>query len=99
MSPRRKLSRLKSMPTALVAWAALLVAARAAEAKTWTVDLTDRPPYMTPLSMKVKVGDTLVFKNHGPEMVHSITDDTLTVHSGDIVVGKEWSYTFKRAGE
>ncbi|NVJ22764.1 MULTISPECIES: hypothetical protein [Myxococcus] len=77
----------------------LLFAFSAWGAQTHVINLSDAPPYMTPLAVRARVGDTLVFKNHGPEMVHSITDEALILFSGDIAVGAEWSYTFKRAGE
>ncbi|NBD07540.1 virginiamycin B lyase family protein [Corallococcus silvisoli] len=76
----------------------LLLAVQARAGQTHVIDLTDAPPYMTPLSLRARVGDTITFKNHGPEMVHSITDDALILFSGDLAVGAEWSYTFKRAG-
>lgn len=89
----------KGASCTLIVLLGLGVSGEARAGKQIVVDLTDRPPYMTPLSVRASVGDTIIFKNHGPEMVHSITDDGLVLHSGDIPVGGQWSYNFVRAGE
>jgi streptogramin lyase/plastocyanin len=82
----------------LLAVTALNVPASAADPRTFTVELTDAPPYMHPVSLRVRVGDTVVFRNRGPEMLHVMSDDGLTLFSGDIAVGAEWRYTFTRPG-
>ncbi len=82
----------------LTAAALALAAAQDSAAANLTVELSDAPPYMRPLSLRARVGDTVVFHNRGPELVHTISDDGLTLFSADIAVGGQWSYTFKRAG-
>lgn len=69
-----------------------------AEATTYTVEMTDRPPYLEPRVVEATVGDTVVWHNNGPELAHAVIDGDLRVYSDDIAVGKSWSHTFDHPG-
>jgi streptogramin lyase/plastocyanin len=80
----------------VVAWAVLgTLPTRAA---THVIQLLDSPPYVNPLKLEASVGDTVVWRNTGPEMIHTITDEKLTLFSGDISISADWKYTFTKAG-
>lgn len=63
-----------------------------------TIIMRDKPPYFEPASLVVQVGDTVTWKNVGPEMAHIVITEDLSLFSDDVNVTKEWSFTFKRAG-
>jgi virginiamycin B lyase len=76
----------------------LLASATASTAKTHVIQMMDAPPYFDPISVEAMVGDTVVWKNTGPKMYHIVMNEKMSLFSEDIVVGKEWSNTFKQAG-
>src|ERR1039458_4207339 len=51
---------------------AVCLTGTAANATEHIVEMTDTPPYFTPASLTVQIGDTVVWKNHGPVLVHII---------------------------
>src|ERR1039457_5387778 len=77
---------------------AVCLTGTAANATEHIVEMTDTPPYFTPASLTVQIGDTVVWKNHGPVLVHIIITEDLSLYSDDVDVKKDWSYTFKKAG-
>jgi plastocyanin len=50
-----------------------------------------------PARIEVKAGTVVVFTNNAP-LVHTVTADDKSFDSGNIDVGKSWTYTFSRAG-
>jgi streptogramin lyase/plastocyanin len=71
-------------------------------ATCWGADhvivMVDKSPYFEPASLEVEVGDTVTWKNSGPQMAHIVITEDLTLFSDDINVSNQWSFTFKRAG-
>src|SRR5260370_20194836 len=62
------------------------------------VRMQDKAPYFQPAYLEVGVGETVTWKNSGPEMVHIIVTEDSSLFSDDVSVDKSWSYTFKKAG-
>jgi virginiamycin B lyase len=60
------------------------------------VILRDEAPYFNPQRLKVPIGTTVVWRNQGPALVHTIVvaSDTGTVSSGSIFPGATWRHTF-----
>ncbi|MCB1054742.1 MAG: hypothetical protein KDD11_04430, partial [Acidobacteria bacterium] len=82
MHTPRPTTRRQSCTLSTLIFAASFVATAAAE--THTVQLVDHPPYVRPLVMEVQVGDTVTWKNTGPELVHTVIDEALLLFSDDI---------------
>jgi streptogramin lyase/plastocyanin len=77
---------------------ALLLFAATAKAETHIVKLTDQPPYVHPLVLEAKVGDTVMWQNTGPELVHTVIDEGLLLFSDDIEIGSDWTHEFTKPG-
>ncbi|MEC4725336.1 hypothetical protein HWQ46_07230 [Shewanella sp. D64] len=67
-------------------------------AKTHVINMTDAPPYFDNTSLDIKIGDTVTWRNAGPDMYHIVMDREITLFSEDVNVGNEWSYEFNKAG-
>lgn len=76
----------------------LLISSYSTVAKTHLISLKDAPPYTVPTNLEVAVGDTVIWKNDGPELCHVVSDEDARMTSEDIMVGKEWQHTFLKAG-
>jgi len=83
---------------AVVVLLCAVLGSAASAVESHVVHVLDAPPYFDPLTVEAKVGDTVIWKNHGPELPHIIINKDVTLSSDDIPVGKEWAFTFKRAG-
>lgn len=69
----------------------------APQASSFEVVLRDEAPYFNPQRLRVPVGSTVVWRNHGPALVHTIvvSTDAGTLTSGSIFPGATWSHTFR----
>ncbi len=75
-----------------------LVAVSTSKAEVWTVQMTDKPPYFQPAHLKINLGDSVVWKNSGPELPHIVITEDQTIYSDDVSVHSEWSHTFSHSG-
>ena len=82
----------------LLTAALALLAPAAAFSETVRVRMTDAPPYYDPPKIEIRTGDTVEWTNSGPTLEHVLTNEAGTFFSNDVPVGKNWSYTFNRAG-
>ncbi|MGH9349892.1 MAG: virginiamycin B lyase family protein [Vicinamibacterales bacterium] len=76
----------------------LAAGARPAAAADHVVTLTDAPPYFAPQSLEIAVGDTVAWKNVGPELIHGLTDDESRLFAADVEPGQTYRHTFTKAG-
>jgi streptogramin lyase/plastocyanin len=90
--------RLRGVAAAVLVAGLTVVGSPPSHASTHYIDMIDAPPYYDPVVQEVKVGDTVVWRNAGPDMPHFIVSEDMTLVSHDIVVGKEWRATFNKAG-
>ena len=78
--------------------ASAVLSAPAVSAAEHVIQLTDRPPYIQPSDLEIDVGDSVIWKNLGPDETHAVTDQALMDFSADIPVGEQWEHTFEKAG-
>jgi streptogramin lyase/plastocyanin len=71
-------------------------AAAATAQPAFEIILRDEAPYFNPQRLKVPIGATVVWRNQGPALVHTIVVSTEsgTVSSGSIFPGATWRHTF-----
>lgn len=87
-----------SARTDLLAAVISLAVASNAFSATVRVRMMDAPPYYDPPKVEIRTGDTVEWSNSGPALEHVLTNEAGTFFSNDVPVGKNWSYTFHRAG-
>ncbi len=72
--------------------------AAATAGNTYTVHLTDAAPFFSEPSLDIKVGDTVVWVNDGPEKEHIVTDTQMDFFSGPLALKTSWKFKFDFAG-
>src|SRR6476619_221351 len=82
---------------ALVALFALLPVAGAAPRAAETKNVSIKDFAFDPKTITVNVGDTITWKNDG-QAEHTAQADDGSFDSGDLAAGKEFSFTFTKAG-
>jgi len=85
------------MVITLVALFALVPIAGAAPRAAETKDVNIKDFQFDPNTISVNVGDTIHWKNNG-QNEHTAQADDKSFDSGDLAVGKEFSFTFTKAG-
>jgi len=68
-----------------------------APAPSYRIVLHDQAPYFEPHRLQVEPGSTVTWENRGPGLIHTVVVASASgdVHSGALMPGKSWSYTFQ----
>ena len=64
----------------------------AAKGTTWVIEIKSSAEGYNPRERRVRVGDTIIFKNLDPNSDHSWTENKGTWDSGILKNGKSWTY-------
>ncbi|MHC2295395.1 virginiamycin B lyase family protein [Bradyrhizobium barranii] len=70
-----------------------------AQGLTHTVHMLDAAPFFSEPELAISVGDTVVWRNDGPEKKHIVADQQMNIFSGGIEPNGSWRYTFDYASE
>lgn len=63
-----------------------------AKGTTWVIEIKSSADGYNPRERRVRVGDTIIFKNLDPSSEHSWTEDKGTWNSGKLKNGQKWTY-------